>query len=234
MILATRLGRSIRTVAIADAAAGEWPKRGRSAARALSNTDEGEDQSIGVKLLADIQTVFADRIDERITSPDLAAALHAMEDRPWPAYGRAQKPISVHQVARLLKPFGIAPRKMRIGDESVRGYPIASFNDAFTRYLPSQVAHSEQTAESRGLQPDSRSEQNDKCSDLENTRNPQGTAICSERATWNGESGDARTVEADSEPSAPVSDDDDIEREAIMNEADFGADAPAPKTAWDI
>ena len=174
-------------LAIADAAGGDWPERARSAAMALSNTDEGEDQSIGVKLLADIRAVFAGRSDDRITSLGLATELHVMEDRPWPEYGRARKPISVNQIARLLKPFAIVPRKIWIGGESVRGYPIASFNDAFARYLLSQGGRVEGTAEFRGLQPDSEPEGNGEPSTLENTGNPRGTAETGDLPPWNGE-----------------------------------------------
>ena len=221
-------------LAIADAVGGDWSQRARSAALALSNSDEGEDQSIGVKLLGDIRAVFVDQIDERISSPDLAAALHAMEDRPWPEYGRARKPISVHQIARLLKPFGIVPRKLRIGEGSVRGYPITSFNDAFARYLPSQVGTSEQTAVPCEFSAFFRSEHSSFCSDLELGCNPQGTAVCSDVPTWNGESSDSRAVEVDAPAPGGVDGDDDIEREAIMNEGEFDASRPTAKSTWDI
>ena len=70
--------------------------------------------------------------------------------------------------------------------------------------------------------------------DLEIAENPQGTVETDDLTTWNGESGDAHTIEPNPTPSAPAPDDDDIEREAIQNESEFDADQSAPKTAWDI
>jgi hypothetical protein len=58
-----------------------------------------------------------------------------MEDRPWPEY-KFGKPITAAQVARLLKPFGIEPRKHRIGADTHRGYHHAECADAFERYVP--------------------------------------------------------------------------------------------------
>jgi hypothetical protein len=43
-------------------------------------------------------------------------------------------------LARLLKPFGIAPEGMRICDETPKGYQLGRFTDAFARYLPPQGA----------------------------------------------------------------------------------------------
>ena len=58
-----------------------------------------------------------------------------MEDRPWPEFKRGQ-PLSSTQLARLLKPFGIRPKVVRIGAGTPRGYTLQAFLDAFARYLP--------------------------------------------------------------------------------------------------
>jgi putative DNA primase/helicase len=58
-----------------------------------------------------------------------------MEDRPWPEW-RHGKPITVRQVARLLKPFGITPGTIRTQDSTPKGYYLTAFDDAFSRYPP--------------------------------------------------------------------------------------------------
>lgn len=118
-------------LAIADAAGGAWPDRARRAARALHAIDE--DDSAGVLLLTDLKNLFGQT--ERLASAEIVAALGTMENRPWPEW-RAGKPITARQVARLLKPFGIHPTKIRFGATTANGYEREKFRDAFSRYIP--------------------------------------------------------------------------------------------------
>lgn len=122
-------------IAIADRAGGNWPERARNAAIALSAGDDTDSQSIGVKLLADMAAVFETTGTDRIASADLAAELHKMEDKPWPEYGRARKPITAVQIARLLKPYRVTPSKFRDGGDTSRGYQFDTLKDVFARYL---------------------------------------------------------------------------------------------------
>ena len=66
------------------------------------------------------------------------------------------------------------------------------------------------------------------------TRKPAQTVTCGVVAAEIPESAARNEIEPNPTPSAPVPDDDDIEREAIMNEAELDDDQSAPKTAWDI
>ena len=47
-------------LAIADAAGGDWPARARAAAVALVAESKASSPSLGIRLLADIRTVFGD------------------------------------------------------------------------------------------------------------------------------------------------------------------------------
>ena len=50
--------------------------------------------------------------------------------------GAASKSRSARtRLPRLLKPFGIAPEKIRIGERTAKGYQLHQFTDAFERYL---------------------------------------------------------------------------------------------------
>jgi putative DNA primase/helicase len=126
--------------ALAAVVGEEWPARLHKAIGALV-AQAPEDEETSILLLKDLQMVFRDQKTDRIFSEHLAKTLHELEDKPWPEYGRQRKPISPNQIARLLKPFEIRPKQMRIGKEDGRGYQLEDCQDAFIRYIsPSQTA----------------------------------------------------------------------------------------------
>jgi hypothetical protein len=129
--------------AIADMAGSEWPHLSREAASALSGSDEQQDQSMGVKLLADIREAFAAQNADRFLSRDLCRHLAKMEDGPWCEY-KHNKSITPPQLAKLLEDFGIKPIRMRASkgknSETARGYWRDNFKEAFARYLPQPAA----------------------------------------------------------------------------------------------
>lgn len=135
-------------LAIADAAGSEWPQRARSAALALSVGDGRDDDSFGVRLLRDIRAVFDERTEDRITSADLVTALVGLEEGPWgDLRGR---PLSPSLLAYRLRPYGIRPKTIRLGDDTAKGYQAEWFADAWTRYCPtpgepSHPSHPSQT-----------------------------------------------------------------------------------------
>ena len=121
-------------LAIADLAGGEWPERARRAALALSAGEVHEDDSIGVRLLADIRIVFEEIGPDRASSSVLLERLWGIEEAPWGEwYGR---PLTARGLAKLLKPFGIRPRTVRSGPETAKGYAVEDFADAWRRYAP--------------------------------------------------------------------------------------------------
>jgi hypothetical protein len=44
----------------------------------------------------------------------------------------------------MLRPFGIIPGTVRVGDVTAKGYKLESFEDAFSRYLPPEAVTSSQ------------------------------------------------------------------------------------------
>ena len=121
-------------LAIADMAGGDWPERARAAAIALSAGKEVEDSSLGTKLLGDIKIAFG--AHERMKSADLTKALVDMEDAPWGDVDDRGRALEPRRLAKMLKPYGIAPTTSRVGDKTPRGYEKAAFEDAWNRYLP--------------------------------------------------------------------------------------------------
>jgi Protein of unknown function (DUF3631) len=72
-----------------------------------------------------------------LASKDICAALAQVEDGPWSAFNKGN-PLTQAQLARLLKPFGIAPLSIRpdgAPDRTAKGYKLADLQDPFARYL---------------------------------------------------------------------------------------------------
>jgi hypothetical protein len=121
-------------LAIADSAGGDWSARARRAAQCVTASTGDDDQSIGITLLADIRAIFEERGVDRLPSAELIERLVTIEGRQW-AELKAGKPLTANGVARLLAPFGIKPETIRTGDRTPKGYQLAHFEDAFSRYL---------------------------------------------------------------------------------------------------
>jgi hypothetical protein len=118
-------------LAIADAAGGRWPVRGRQAAVALSGEDEGQ-ASVGMRLLAEIRDVFDG--EAHLPTAELLRRLHDLEDAPWSDwYG---KPLTARGLAKLLDPYRVIPSKRRLGGAQTRGYFRSDFTDVWSRYVP--------------------------------------------------------------------------------------------------
>jgi len=120
-------------LAIADAVGGKWPECARHAALSLSTGDGREDESIKVRLLRDIKTVFDELKTPRLSTSAILEVLNSKEDAPWGDYKGS--PMNPAQLARLLKPYGVQPRKVREGSETWRGYERDAFVDPWSRYL---------------------------------------------------------------------------------------------------
>jgi hypothetical protein len=119
-------------LAIAETAGADWSAHAMDAFRLLTADDD--DDSIGPMILEDIRRVFDEAKVERIHSADLLSALLELEERPWSEW-RHGKALTATGLSRLLKPFRIKSRQVRIGPTNRHGYERAQFADAFDRYL---------------------------------------------------------------------------------------------------
>ena len=122
-------------LAVADAAGGHWPRSARVAAVALSaGRNTPDDGTLGVRLLADVRTVFR---GERMTSRELTAALVELEPSPWADI--RGKPLSQHVLSRMLGDYGVRSKSIRLPDGSTpKGYERCQFVDAWGRYCQSE------------------------------------------------------------------------------------------------
>jgi len=121
--------------AIADAAGDSWPGRARQACLVLTGTAEQTGVADGVRLLADLRTIFGDA-DARSTEQILIALLK-VDESPWGDVDG--KPINAYGLSERLRPYGIRPRVVRIGESTPRGYRRADLHESWTRYLPDVV-----------------------------------------------------------------------------------------------
>jgi hypothetical protein len=127
-------------VAIADAVGGAWPALARKAAVTLVALSKDREPSLGVKLLADIRTVFIGR--DLLSGKDLVAELLALEESPWgDLYGRE---LDQRGLAKRLRAYEIKPQVHRQGMGTVRGYRRSDFVEAWGSYLPPSPAEAKQ------------------------------------------------------------------------------------------
>jgi Protein of unknown function (DUF3631)/Bifunctional DNA primase/polymerase, N-terminal/Primase C terminal 1 (PriCT-1) len=122
-------------LALADAVGGEWMARARAAVVELLGGTAAEDQSAGVRLLADIRDIFEATGSDKLCSEELKDKLVEIESSQWAEWNKG-KPITAIGLSRLLKPFEIKPRTIRLSRDTCKGYLKESFLDAWTRYLP--------------------------------------------------------------------------------------------------
>lgn len=85
-----------------------------------------------------MRLVFDDQHTATITTDRLIRLLCSLPDGTWTEYRNASA-ITPAQVAAILRPFEVRPKKWREGKLIVRGYHRHDFADAWTRWAPSAL-----------------------------------------------------------------------------------------------
>jgi hypothetical protein len=104
----------------------------RRCAISLSAAKSGDDadDSLPLTLLADIRKSWP--VDEqRCDTANLISRLKALD---------AEFELTPRKMARMLRPFGVMSRTIRVGDRTPKGYYCADLEPAFSRYLEVQSA----------------------------------------------------------------------------------------------
>ena len=95
-----------------------------------SKAGEDADNSLPLKLLADIRDIWPEGRD-RCDTETLIELLKQLEESPWGEYE-----LTPRKLARLLQPFGVAARVMRVTDTlRVRGYEHTELSSVIERYV---------------------------------------------------------------------------------------------------
>ncbi len=136
-------------LAIADLAGGDWPERARAAAVGLTAAAQ-EESPIGA-LLLDLLVMFTrqrckpgnewmkEKNDVRLFSREIVEELNSCADRPWMVL-RKGKAVTELWLSQQLRPYGLRPKTMWIGEDAAKGYMEADFIEVFRRYIPKQAA----------------------------------------------------------------------------------------------
>jgi hypothetical protein len=72
--------------------------------------------TIDQELLECMYDICMERTATDILSKDLVTTLHSIPESPWNTYGKQEKPINQHNVATLLRPYGITTHKDSSGN----------------------------------------------------------------------------------------------------------------------
>jgi hypothetical protein len=122
---------------IADFIGGEWPQRARQALVNAFALAAFEDFYSSRQILADLCDAFADKGNPGwISTADLLAFLHTMEDRTWDDWSKG-KPMKPKDLAGLLAPFGIHSHNHRTSpDKVIKGYNLEDFQKSWNQHLP--------------------------------------------------------------------------------------------------
>jgi hypothetical protein len=120
---------------VADLAEGSWGARARKAALTFLADERDDEVSQGIKLLTDYYSIVyteGKRIRDKIKTEELLRVLQ--HGRGW-WDARWDKPIiDERKLAKLLRPYDIRPRTIRIGSETAKGYDCDDFEPALKRY----------------------------------------------------------------------------------------------------
>jgi hypothetical protein len=127
--------------AIAGFAGLAWVDALQAAATRLSK-DVDDTDGVGVRLLRDVRSVFGEQHKEKLLSITICDALAALDDdeAPWARWHRHARDehdrrLQPTDLAKLLRPFGVRPRQVKIGSQGGKGYHFADLADALERYV---------------------------------------------------------------------------------------------------
>jgi putative DNA primase/helicase len=142
-------------IAIADAISKDLGDRARAAALAIDAEAFFADDDASLLALADADAIFKSKqveaakvgkVVEALKSEALVQELVELTDRPWKSWrkgsGNGREPMTKHSLARLLKPYGIRPRKIRFSDDEKdvhRGYEAKAIRDARERFVDTET-----------------------------------------------------------------------------------------------
>jgi hypothetical protein len=126
---------AVHTPVLAESVGGDWLARALAADfNPLASFESPATQQDGVRLLGDIRTIFTEIGVDRISSKDLAEFLCDVRDGHWLKANKGGRPTQKPGSAGN-SPVSKFIRDEFEGDDVLRGYLIADFQDTFTRFL---------------------------------------------------------------------------------------------------
>jgi Protein of unknown function (DUF3631) len=132
-------------LAIADTAGGHWPHTARGACRHFVLDTGPSMTSLGVRLLADLRTVFVRHDTDRLATTAILTDLRDLDEAPWGDLDG--RPLDARRLARELRRYGARPVTFETSEASAKGYVTygttgsqaqTGLGDAWSRYHPPQ------------------------------------------------------------------------------------------------
>ncbi|MFD1049066.1 DUF3631 domain-containing protein, partial [Kibdelosporangium lantanae] len=123
---------------------GHWPLTARAACSHFV-LNQKTTPSLGVRLLADLRTLFTTAGTDRMHSAEIVTRLRAIEDAPWADLNG--KPLDSRRLAQELSPYQVTPLTLKHNGINAKGYVThpthtqveqVGLADAWARYLPAQ------------------------------------------------------------------------------------------------
>lgn len=119
--------------AIGDMAGSDWATKARAAVIALASARTDDSDGLGTLLLVKLREIFGDR--SGVATAEICEAVNTDETIPFGGFGGGSG-IDSRSLSRLLKPYGIRPTSVRIGERTPKGYKREQLEDAWARYTP--------------------------------------------------------------------------------------------------
>jgi hypothetical protein len=121
--------------AIADLSGPEWGKEARDAAIILSGEEE-EEATYSLMALAEIEKLLGSSLT--IGTAEIIEALNKEDQLPFGDWRKGEG-INARALAKILKPFGIRPKKVRLSSgETRQGFHRSQLEESFRRWLSSE------------------------------------------------------------------------------------------------
>ncbi|MEU0450998.1 DUF3631 domain-containing protein [Streptomyces tendae] len=140
-------------VIVADLAGGTWPALARTACRAMTDYEAGQDEEGGLRtrILVDIRRAFTVVGDPAVLrTSGLLEYLNGDKEAPWAEYGASG--LTPRGLQLLLKDYGISSGNRRFPDGTqAKGFARNQFLDAWARYCPESGAKPRETEASEAL-----------------------------------------------------------------------------------
>jgi len=120
-------------LAVADHASSDWSERARRSAVALVAAAKAAPPSLGIRLLADLKSLFSETTEDRMSTEEIVTKLVNIELAPWSDI--RGKSLDARSLARRLEKYGIKSKNIRVGERVVKGYERADLEDTWSRYV---------------------------------------------------------------------------------------------------
>jgi Protein of unknown function (DUF3631) len=115
--------------------------RGAAELLADGKRNSAEDDSLTLRLLADIRAVWPED-EPKLFSAELVQRLKGVEDGPW----ASDEKFDMRKLSRFLRPYGVTPQTVQIGSDSKKGYYRENLEAPFASYLAKQPSEPSEPA----------------------------------------------------------------------------------------